>query len=61
MSCSGFPAGRGDDWLAKVKGGNAFRGVTGEIRFRADGDPDRSGFVMTRVHDGALVPLEDAR
>jgi branched-chain amino acid transport system substrate-binding protein len=49
------------DWLAKVKGGNAFRGVTGEIRFRPDGDPDRSGFVMTRVHDGALVPLEDAR
>ena len=44
-------------YLAKVKGGAAFRGVTGEIRFRPDGDPDRSGFVMTRVHDGALVPV----
>lgn len=49
------------DWLATVKGGNAFRGVTGEIRFRPDNDPDRSGFVMTRVRNGTLVPLEEAR
>ncbi|HEX6748378.1 MAG TPA: branched-chain amino acid ABC transporter substrate-binding protein [Longimicrobium sp.] len=49
------------DYMARVKGGNAFRGVTGEIRFRADGDPDRAGFVMTRVQNGALVPVEDAR
>ena len=49
------------DWLARVKGGNAFRGVTGDIRFRADGDPERSGFVMTRVQNGALVPQEEAR
>ena len=45
------------DYLARVKGNQAFRGVTGEIRFRPDGDPDRAGFVMTRVHDGALVPV----
>jgi hypothetical protein len=35
--------------------------VTGEIRFRPDGDPDRSGFVMTRVRNGALVPEEGGR
>lgn len=57
----GTDRGKVRDWMARVKGGNAFRGVTGEIRFRPDGDPDRAGFVMTRVHDGALVPLEDAR
>ncbi|HET7229210.1 MAG TPA: branched-chain amino acid ABC transporter substrate-binding protein [Longimicrobium sp.] len=49
------------DYLATVKGGNAFRGVTGDIRFRPDGDPDRSGFVMTRVRNGTLVPQEEAR
>ena len=45
------------EYLAKVKGSAAFQGVTGQIRFRPDGDPDRSGFVMTRVQNGALVPL----
>lgn len=49
------------DYMAKVKGDAAFRGVTGEIRFRPDGDPDRSGFVMTRVRDGALIPLGGAQ
>ena len=49
------------DWMAKVKGDGAFHGVTGEIRFRPDGDPDRSGFVMTRVQNGALVPLGGAQ
>ncbi len=46
------------DWLAKTRGDRAFHGVTGEIRFRPDGDPERGGFVMTRVQRGALVPLE---
>jgi branched-chain amino acid transport system substrate-binding protein len=49
------------EWMAKVKGDGAFHGVTGEIRFRPDGDPDRSGFVMTRVQNGALVPLGGAQ
>ena len=49
------------EWMAKVKGDAAFQGVTGQIRFRPDGDPDRSGFVMTRVHDGALVPVGGAQ
>lgn len=46
------------DWLAGVKGERGYRGVTGEIRFRPDGDPERGGFVMTEVRNGALVPLE---
>lgn len=46
------------DWLARVKGERAHRGVTGEIRFRPDGDPERESFVMTRVRGGTLVPLE---
>jgi branched-chain amino acid transport system substrate-binding protein len=45
------------EYMTKVKGNAAFQGVTGQIRFRPDGDPDRSGFVMTRVQNGALVPL----
>ena len=49
------------EWMAKVKGDGAFHGVTGEIRFRPDGDPDRAGFVMTRVQHGALVPLGGAQ
>ncbi|HET7464510.1 MAG TPA: branched-chain amino acid ABC transporter substrate-binding protein [Longimicrobium sp.] len=48
-------------YLATVKGGNAFRGVTGDIRFRPDGDPDRAGFVMTRVTHGTLVPQQEAQ
>ncbi|HEX8906986.1 MAG TPA: branched-chain amino acid ABC transporter substrate-binding protein [Longimicrobiaceae bacterium] len=61
MEAVGPDRARIRDWLAKVKGGSAFHGVTGEIRFRPDGDPDRSGFVMTRVQNGALVPLEEAQ
>ena len=33
---------------------SAYRGVTGTIRFRTDGDPVGKGIVMTRVHRGAL-------
>jgi branched-chain amino acid transport system substrate-binding protein len=32
-----------------------FAGATGAIRFRGSGDLDGRGFVMTRVHDGALL------
>jgi len=41
------------DYLANVT--DDFRGVTGKIRFRADGDPVDKGFVMTRVIHGAMV------
>ena len=43
------------DYLANLSENIAFHGVTGAIRFGADGDPDRQGIVMTRVHDGALL------
>ena len=47
------------DYLARVKGQRAFRGVTGEVRFRPDGDPETAGFVMTRAVNGTLQPLEE--
>ena len=42
------------DYLAGLSDGSAYRGVTGTIRFRTDGDPVGKGIVMTRVHRGAL-------
>jgi branched-chain amino acid transport system substrate-binding protein len=42
------------DYLAGLTEATAFHGVTGTIRFRADGDPIGKEFVMTRVHQGAL-------
>lgn len=43
------------DWLATRSTATAYHGVTGVIRFQADGDPVDKGLTMTRVHDGALV------
>ena len=42
------------EYLANLSESIAFHGVTGAIRFRADGDPIGKGIVMTRVHDGAM-------
>lgn len=42
------------DYLANLADGE-FHGVTGKIRFRADGDPVDKGIVMTRVIHGAMV------
>ena len=46
------------DWLAEVRGEKHFPGVTGEIRFRADGDPEGARFAMTRVRGGELRAVE---
>jgi branched-chain amino acid transport system substrate-binding protein len=43
------------DWLANLDEANAFRGVTGAIRFQADGDPVGKSFVMTRISRGLLA------
>lgn len=43
------------DWLAGLDERNAFRGVTGDIRFQPDGDPVGKSFVMTRVAKGLLT------
>jgi branched-chain amino acid transport system substrate-binding protein len=42
------------DFLANLTEESAYHGVTGVIRFRADGDPVGKGMVLTRVHQGAL-------
>jgi branched-chain amino acid transport system substrate-binding protein len=42
------------DYLAGLTDASAYHGVTGTIRFLADGDPVGKGIVMTRVHRGAL-------
>jgi branched-chain amino acid transport system substrate-binding protein len=47
-------------YLAAASPKNAFRGVTGMIRFNADGDPIAKSFVMTRIRHGAFV-VEGAR
>jgi branched-chain amino acid transport system substrate-binding protein len=49
------------DWVARVGGERAYHGVTGDIRFGADGDPQGTRFVMTRVENGNLHPVEAAR
>jgi len=43
------------DYLAGLAGRGGYAGVTGTIRFGADGDPVERGFVMTRVQGGALL------
>src|SRR5512143_7716 len=42
------------EFLASLTEESAFRGVTGVIRFRADGDPIGKGMVLTRIHQGTL-------
>jgi len=42
------------EYLAGLTEASAYRGVTGTIRFRPDGDPIGKGIVMTRVRRGAL-------
>jgi branched-chain amino acid transport system substrate-binding protein len=42
------------DYLAGLGMRGAYRGVTGKIAFRRDGDPVGKGFIMTRVRRGSL-------
>jgi branched-chain amino acid transport system substrate-binding protein len=49
------------DWLANVSADRAYHGVTGDIRFGPDGDPQGMRVVMTRVEGGTLKPVEAAR
>jgi branched-chain amino acid transport system substrate-binding protein len=43
------------DWLAGLRGGNAYLGASGPIQFGADGDPQGRAIVVTRVHHGRLL------
>lgn len=45
------------DYLARVRGENGYPGVTGDIRFAANGDPEGTRFVMTQVRRGTLRPV----
>jgi len=49
------------DYLARVRGDDAYAGVTGDIRFAANGDPEGARFVMTQVRGGTLRPVGGAR
>jgi branched-chain amino acid transport system substrate-binding protein len=42
-------------FLAEASSRDAYRGVTGMIRFHPNGDPIAKSFVMTRIRRGALV------
>ena len=46
------------DYLATLAARGGYAGVTGTIRFQPNGDPLGRGFVMTRVHRGALLVAE---
>jgi branched-chain amino acid transport system substrate-binding protein len=50
----GADRGRIRDWLATRTAATAYRGATGAIWFRADGDPVGKGVVMTRIERGVL-------
>jgi branched-chain amino acid transport system substrate-binding protein len=43
------------DYLASLDEGDAYHGVTGNIRFGKDGDPIGKSIIMTRVHLGLLM------
>lgn len=47
------------DYLADIKPGSEYQGVTGNIRFSSGGDPEAKGIVMTRITRGALAVVGD--
>lgn len=49
------------EYLAAVRGDNGYAGVTGDIRFAANGDPEGTRFVMTQARGGTLRPVGGAR
>ena len=46
------------DYLAALSASNSYRGVTGSIYFRPDGDPVGKSVVMTRISNGVLRVAE---
>lgn len=49
------------DWLASRTSRTPVPGVTGNIAFQLSGDPVGKALLVTRVRDGALVPVEGQR
>ena len=48
------------EFLAKLDQNSAWKGVTGNVYFGADGDPVGKSVVMTVIHHGALEVVEGA-
>jgi len=48
-------------YLTTFNAENAYHGVTGVVRFGADGDPVEAPYRITRVHDGVFVLAETSR
>jgi branched-chain amino acid transport system substrate-binding protein len=57
----GTDRGKIRDYLASRSEETAFKGVTGSIYFRPDGDPVGKNVVMTRIDHGVLRVAEGAR
>jgi branched-chain amino acid transport system substrate-binding protein len=45
-------------YLASLTKQTAYRGLTGAIAFRRDGDPVESPYRVTQIHQGAFEPVE---
>ncbi|MEX2179636.1 MAG: ABC transporter substrate-binding protein [Gemmatimonadaceae bacterium] len=57
----GRDRGKVRDYLASLDERSAFAGVSGPIRFGADGDPVGTGILITRIERGALKVAEGGR
>jgi branched-chain amino acid transport system substrate-binding protein len=55
---AGSDRGRIRDYLASLTDATAYKGATGTIRFRPDGDPVGQDVVMTRIDRGVLHVAE---
>ena len=54
LEAAGPDRARVRDYLASLDSGQAVAGVTGAIRFRRTGDPDREALVLAQVRRGSL-------
>ena len=55
---AGSDRGKIRDYLASLTDATAYKGATGTIRFRPDGDPVGQDVVMTRIDGGVLHVAE---
>lgn len=48
------------DYLGSLSDANGYKGVTGFIHFLPNGDPVHAPFLITRVHDGEMLPTGES-